>query len=310
MLIFVYTRLNDATRAEIRQQVSDFADVRFRSELPENELQAAFEQAEVVMGNVPPAWLARPPQTLQFWQLDSAGFDGYQNLRLSVPVANMGDFFAWPCAETIVAGIIGLYRHIHELAVLQYQRNWVGVPIRYKLGLLRQKRVVILGTGAIGQAVRKMLTGFDCTVKMLARTDPQADLHSVDELKAILPRTDLVINTLPGTAKGFFSAELIQAMPADGVYANIGRGSTTDESALIEALQQGRLGGAVLDVTATEPLLTDSPLWTMPNVILTQHTGGGQKAEDEGKAAQFLCNLQRFRNGDPLENQIDLSKGY
>ncbi|RIV23461.1 D-2-hydroxyacid dehydrogenase [Fibrisoma montanum] len=310
MLIFVYTRLNDTTRAAIRQQVSAFADVQFRSELPEHELESTFERADVVMGNVPPAWVARAPQTLQFWQLDSAGFDGYQNLRLSVPVANMGDFFAWPCAETIVAGIIGLYRHIHELAVLQHQRNWVGVPIRYKLGLLRRKRVVILGTGAIGQAVRTMLTGFECEVNMLARTDPRAELHSVDELKAILPQTDLVINTLPGTAKGFFSADLIRAMPADGVYANIGRGSTTDEPALIEALQQGRLGGAVLDVTATEPLPADSPLWAMPNVILTQHTGGGQQTEDEGKAAQFLRNLHRFRNGEPLENPIDLSKGY
>ena len=93
---------------------------------------------------------------------------------------------------------------------------------------------------------------------------------------AALPQTDIVINCLPGSAEGFFSADLVAAMAPDSIYASVGRCNTTDEPALIAALEAGHLGGAVLDVTAIEPLPTDNPLWALPNVLLTQHTGGSQ----------------------------------
>lgn len=310
MNLFVYTNLSETDRGQLRQQLPTDVSVTFRNELPTDEQQVAFSRAELVLGNPPAAWWEQPPVELKLWQLDSAGFDGYQQVRNDAQVANMGDYFAWPCAETIVAGILAHYRHINELAVLQSQKQWVGAPIRYTLGLLRKKRVVILGSGTIGQAVRQMLLGFDCSVRMLARTDPKADLHSVDDLKATLPDTDLVVNTLPGTAKGFFSAELIAAMQPGSVFANVGRGSTVDEPALIEALQSGHLGGAVLDVTTLEPLPTNSLLWHLPNVVLTQHTAGGQPQEDLGKIDQFLRNLIHFRNNEPLENAVELEKGY
>jgi len=99
-------------------------------------------------------------------------------------------------------------------------------------------------------------------------------------------------------------------MKPGSVFANVGRGNTVDEAALIDALQRGHMAGAVLDVTATEPLPTDSPLWTLPNVILTQHTAGGQPSEDHGKIDQFLRNLTRFQAGEPLESAVTLSRGY
>ncbi|MBD2755069.1 D-2-hydroxyacid dehydrogenase [Spirosoma validum] len=310
MQLFVNSNLNDTLKAELRQQLPANVTAIFRSELPKDDQQARFQAADIVMGNPPAAWFDQSLLNLKFWQLDSAGFDGYKNAQINAAVANMGDYFAWPCAETMVAGILAMYRRIPELALLQSRSEWVGAPIRDRTGLLRQKRVVILGTGTIGQAVRQMLTGFNCSVTMLARTDPKADLHTAEELKEVLPQTDIVVNCLPGMAAGFFSAELIGAMTASSIYANVGRGSTTDEPALISALQSGQLGGAVLDVTATEPLPTDSPLWGLPNVLLTQHTGGGQPNEDAGKLDQFLRNLPRFLAGEPLENAVELERGY
>ncbi|MCY7349109.1 MAG: D-2-hydroxyacid dehydrogenase [Cytophagaceae bacterium] len=310
MHIFIQSSLQDVHRQQLLAALANSHDLTFAQEMPENERRAAFQNAEIILGNPPVAWFDQPPIALKFWQLDSAGFDGYQHLKLSVPIANMGDWFAWPCAETIVAGIIGLYRSIHELAVLQKEAKWVGTPIRFRLDLLRHKRVLILGAGAIGQAVRKMLNGFDCDVKTLARTNPEAELHSIDELKRTLPGAQLVVNCLPGTAKGFFTEELIALMPPGSVYASVGRGSTTDEAALIAALQANRLAGAVLDVTEVEPLPVQNPLWAMPNVILTQHTGGGQRHENDGKADLFLKNLANFLANRPIENQIDLTRGY
>ena len=317
MQVFVNTSLNDTLKADLQRQLAtnpyanpELITVVFRHDLTDADQQTAFQQADFVLGNPPAAWFDLPVPKLTFWQLDSAGFDGYKHLNLRTAIANMGDYFARPCAETMVAGVLALYRCIPELAVLQHRAEWVGAPLRNQTNLLSQKRVVILGTGTIGQAVRQMLSGFNCAVQMLARTDPQADLHSPDDLRAVLPQTDVVINCLPGTAKGFFSADLIEAMQAGSLYANVGRGSTTDESALIQALQSGRLGGAVLDVTDREPLPADSPLWAMPNVLLTQHTGGGQPDEDAGKIAQFLRNLNHYQNGEPLENAVDLGRGY
>lgn len=311
MRLFVYSPLSPSARQHLQQHVPTEIALIFSHDLPKEEQQAAFQAAEVLLGNPPPAWFATMPPQLQFWQIDSSGFERYREVKVSVPVANMGDFFAWPCAETIVAGLLALYRHLPELAVLQTEKKWVGGAfVRNRAQLLRRRRVVILGAGAIALAVRQQLGGFECQVQLLARTNPLAQLHSREDLQAALPETDIVVNCLPGSANGFFSADLIAAMRPGSIYASVGRGNTTDEPALVEALQSGRLGGAVLDVTATEPLPTDSPLWTLPNVLLTQHTGGGQPLEDEGKVDVLLRNLNLFRTGQPLENRVAPSRGY
>jgi glyoxylate/hydroxypyruvate reductase A len=311
MKIFVYTALDEAARAYLHQQLFAAAEVTFSADLPTQQAQAAFESAEIVLGNPPAAWFtAGPLPQLKFWQIDSAGFERYKDVQLEVPVANMGDFFAWACAETMVAGLLALYRRLPELVLLQAKQQWVGAEVRGRQGLLRGKRVVILGAGTIGQAVREQLSGFGCAVQFLARTDPQAQLHSKEDLVAALPETDVVINCLPGSADKFFSAELVAAMRPGSIYASVGRGNTTDEPALLAALQAGQLGGAVLDVTATEPLPPGHPLWTLPHVLLTQHTGGGQPREAEGKIDQFIRNLERLRTGQPLENLVQLAEGY
>lgn len=311
MKIFVYTALDEAARQYLKQQLPADAEVTFNADLPAEQAQNTLQSADVLFGNPPPAWLtAGPLPQLKFWQIDSAGFDRYKGVRLDAPVANMGDFFAWACAETMVAGLLALYRRLPELVLLQEKQQWVGAEVRGRQGLLRGKRVVILGAGTIGQAVREQLSGFGCAVRFLARRDPQAQLHSKEELTAALPETDVVVNCLPGSADGFFSAELVAALRPDAIYASVGRGNTTDEPALIAALQAGRLGGAVLDVTATEPIPAGHPLWALPNVLLTQHTGGGQPREVEGKIDQLVRNLAHLRAGQPLENLVQLAEGY
>ncbi|AMR25769.1 hydroxyacid dehydrogenase [Hymenobacter psoromatis] len=308
MRLFVYSPLPADVRAHLHQ-VLPAATITHAADQPPG-FSADLQRATVLFGNPPREWLEQALPHLQLWQLDSAGFDRYQGLAVAAPVANMGDYFAWPCAETMVAGLLALHRALPKLVRLQAKQRWVGAPIRGRMGLLRSKRVIILGAGTIGQAVRQQLSGFGCAVRLLARTDPQAQLHSRAALAAALPTTDIVVNCLPGTAQNFFSADLIAALPPHSIYASVGRGNTTDEPALVAALQAGRLGGAVLDVTATEPLPPGHPLWALPNVLLTQHTGGGQPDEAAGKVAQLLRNLHRLQAGQPLENQVELKRGY
>ncbi|MBC3539719.1 D-2-hydroxyacid dehydrogenase [Rufibacter sediminis] len=310
MNLFVYSDLDPQSKAYLAKKLPSGIEPFIYDSASEEASKAAFTQAEVIFGNPPSSWFGTGHQNLKFWQLESAGFDQYQQLEVPAAVANMGDFFAQACAETMVAGILALYRGLPTLQRLQQEKNWQGKAVRFTLDLLSEKKAIVLGAGTIGKAVKQLLEGFGTKVKMSARQNPAAEIHSLEDLFLELPYTDLVINTLPGNAGKYVSAAFIQQMKQGSLYANVGRGNTTDEAALIKALQQGQLAGAVLDVTEVEPLPQQSPLWEMENVLLTQHTGGGQAREMERKIDRFVSNLQRFIAGKPIQNQVNLAQGY
>ncbi len=312
MNLYIHTLLNPALSASITNSFGQHHRITFRTEpsVPQSAPES-FLSADAILGNPPLAWFGdSQARNLKFWQLDSAGFDQYRQVDVNAKVANMGDWFARPCAETIVGGILALYRGLNKLAVLQKEKKWVGTPIREELGLLYRKDVVVLGAGTIGLAVRSILSGFGANPKLVARSSADADIRSREALFEVLPSTDIVINTLPGAAGKYVDEDFLKAMKKGSLYANVGRGSTTDEQALIRLLKSGDLAGAVLDVTEKEPLSPESPLWEMDNVILTQHSGGGQANEDSGKAANFIENFSRFLEGEKILFEVSLSRGY
>ncbi|CAG5071411.1 Glyoxylate/hydroxypyruvate reductase A [Dyadobacter sp. CECT 9623] len=312
MIIYCHSMLDNALRDKLTETLSQHV-INYRTEdTSEEEARAYFAQADYILGNPPGDWFNNAPENLKFWQLDSAGFDQYASipLRDNVKVANMGDWFARPCAESIVGGVLALYRGLDTLTLLKQKSEWVGSKLRTDLKLLYMQNTIVLGAGTIGQAVNAILKGLGCTTHMLARTSPDADIHSREELLDALPNADLVINTLPGTATHFVNAEFFSKMKKGSVYASVGRGSTTDENALLEVLNAGQLDGAVLDVTEIEPLPEDSPLWKLDNVILTQHTGGGHRNEHMGKVDLFLNNILAVEANSSPANEVNLLKGY
>lgn len=310
MKILVYTSLNTAQKNQLQTGINGEHHFFFKDDLTEDQLFKNLNEVAIILGNIPIKHLSYPMQNLKFWQLDSAGFDQYQHIDLAIPVANMGAFYAKRCAETIVGGLIAFYRGIPTLVRLQTEKKWLGAKIRQELHSIAGKNIVILGAGAIGLAARDMLAGFGCSISLVARKNPAASIHSFEELLTILPQTDAVINTLPGSAENYVNETFINAMKAESVYANVGRGNTTDENALTEALSTGKIGGAILDVTAIEPLPTESKLWEMEQVILTQHSGGGDQYELQGKVNHFIKNVNKFILGEEPEDLIDLKKGY
>lgn len=312
MTIYCHSRFDETLRAKLVEALSTDHEIHFGSEISDDEAKSIFSNADYILGNPPVEWFSQPLSNLKFWQLDSAGFDQYSFVQLNenVKVANMGDWFARPCAESIVGGVLALYRGLDTLTILKQKTEWVGVNLRPLLRILYRQNVVILGAGTIGKSVNTILVGFGCNTSMMARTDPEATIHSQEELLAKLPETDLVINTLPGTATHFVNAGILAAMKPGSVYASVGRGSTTDENALIEALNSKHLDGAVLDVTEIEPLPADNPLWKMENVILTQHTGGGHRNEHLGKVDLFLNNVFALENGSNIMDSVTLARGY
>lgn len=310
MKILVYTKLDATAQKQLTAGIKRVEKIDFACNLTETETLKILSEADVVIGNAPINHWSNTHHNVKFWQLDSAGFDQYQTLNLSFPIANMGNYYARNCAETIVTGLFSFYRGIHTLVNLQSEKKWVGSKIRKELQSIAGKNIIVLGAGAIALFAKEMLLGFGCKVKLTARKNPNADIFNKEDLFKALAQTDAVINTLPGSADKFVDAQFIEAMKQGSVYANVGRGNTTDENELIRAIEIGKLAGAVLDVTEKEPLPSDSKLWRMPQVILTQHSAGGDENEIPGKVKHFIKNVNRFLAGEQPSDLVELSKGY
>jgi glyoxylate/hydroxypyruvate reductase len=285
----------------------------FKSEMPEEEVRInALQKADIIFGNPKPTLLSYATQ-LKWFQLGSAGFEYYREVKTTALVTNMQDFFSAPCAETMMAGILALYRGMVRLVDLKTEKHWVGHSIRPDLFLLSHKKVLILGAGNIGKSLAKMLKGFDCPIHFYARKKRKGVVNTSKAVEALIPNMDIIIGCLPGTTEtiGFFTPKMLALMKPTALFCNVGRGNlVADEMALVEALKQRKIGGAVLDVTLNEPIPSNHPLWDCPNTILSQHSGGGDAYELSGMVSVFLQNLERFKKEQPLSNLVELGRGY
>jgi phosphoglycerate dehydrogenase-like enzyme len=217
---------------------------------------------------------------------------------------------AQPLTEFVLMVML-MHARRHDLMVAgQRTRQWA----RFAGSDLRDRTVVIVGLGAIGTEVARICTALGMRVVGVGRTDavPKAAAphlaayRSFDQLEATLPEAEYFVLVAPHTAqtRGMLDAGRLARLPAGAVLVNIGRGALVDEPALIAALQSGHLAAAGLDVFATEPLPQDSPLWDMPNVLVSPHSAGTSDRENARLVDLFLDNLARFRAGTPLRNVV------
>lgn len=313
MIIYVDTPFNKDHRNSLKAALNGYTII-FKSDLVGEAAELdAISKADIIFGNPRPAEFLQKAQHLKWLQLYSTGFEYYRMLQLDAIVTNMQDYYSEPCAETAVAGIIAIYRGTHKFAVLKNEKKWVGYTIRSQLNVLGNKRVLIFGAGNIAKRVAKILTGFDCKVTFFARTKDIEVVNTIAEVESLIPAVDIIINCLPGTmeTRGLFTTSMLHLMKSTAIFCNVGRGNVVaDEDALVQALIKNEIGGAVLDVTDKEPLPEDHPFWNCPNTILSQHSGGGDAGEYDGLLDFFLQNLERYKSGKPLMNQVQLGKGY
>jgi glyoxylate/hydroxypyruvate reductase len=305
MKIYIQTKFQDPENQAFKYALTPKYEIIFGNGDSSEANKVKFLDSEICFGNPPLQWLEET-NTLKWLQLNTTGIDQYLGLKdFDFQFTNLKGYFGLSVAETTVAGILGVYRKIDELARLQTLKKWVGTPIRENLYLLSKKKVLVLGSGAIAQKIKQLLSGFECETTLL-------DSKTVSQIADYLPFTDILISTLPETTetKGLISKEYLEMLNSTALFVNVGRGTNVDEQALIEILQAKRIMGAVLDVTEVEPIPTESPLWEMENVLLTQHSSGGWIEESSGKVKFFLENLGRFEKGEELLNKVDLGKGY
>ena len=287
---------------------------------PDGEVTEPLEGADVLFlrwGLSPEATrrlLARVPN-LRWIHTISAGVDHllFPELRESDAIlTNASGVFNIPIAETVMAYILAVVKRLPEFWAHQREHRWEKLPLRELRGLT----VGIVGLGDIGAEVARLCRAFGMRVLGLRRRPAPSDLADEvlppDRLQDLLARSDFVVIAVPLTAetRGMIGRAELAAMKPDAWLVNISRGAIVDEEALIEALRAGRIGGACLDVFAEEPLPPESPLWDMPNVIITPHNSWSSPHIEEREIALFLENLRRYVAGEPLLNVVDKQAGY
>jgi D-2-hydroxyacid dehydrogenase (NADP+) len=288
----------------------------------------AVRGAEVYLGyGVPPelfeAATAPPEGRLRWVHSGSAGVGGalHPEMRASdVVLTNSAGIHAEPIADTVLAMLLHFARGLDWAAAQQRERRWsqdpflaAGAPVRE----LSESTLGIVGLGGIGRAVARRGVALGMRVVATRRRSAEG-LDGVevfagdDALERILPISDFLVVAAPMTddTRGMIGARELSRLPSHAVVVNVARGGIVDEEALVAALRDGRLRGAGLDVFAREPLPEDSPLWTMPNVLVTPHVSGVTHRFWRRETELIVENVRRWLDGRPLLNIVDKQAGY
>lgn len=179
-------------------------------------------------------------------------------------------------------------------------------------GRLAGQRAAVAGTGSIGRAIAAGLSSLGVRVEIVGRPGQARTARGSDRLAEVARDADILVLALPLTAEttGLVDSAVLDALGPAGFLVNVGRGRSVVESDLAEALRTGAIAGAALDVFEAEPLPASSPLWTLPNVLVSPHMSGDYVGFEADMMRIFADNLNRWRAGDPLRNVVDLNRGY
>ncbi|WP_416403240.1 D-2-hydroxyacid dehydrogenase [Arthrobacter sp. LFS091] len=287
----------------------------------EERYWAMLNKAQVLYGfpNESPAGLAKVAQSnphLQWIHAMAAGAGGAvkasgldtEALR-KFKVTTSAGVHALPLAEFSAFGILNGFKRSAEMGRDQAARIWP--ELRTPTKLVNGSTLVITGLGEIGMETARIARALGMRVSGTKRNVEAIEgidkVTTNDDLASLVSGADAVVNTLPGTpyTEKLFNREIFSAMKPGAVFVNVGRGTVVDEEALHEALENGQVSYACLDVFAVEPLPQDSPLWNHPQVLVSPHTSALSEAENRLIAERFCSNLRTFLDGGELPHLVD-----
>ncbi|MGH9103950.1 MAG: D-2-hydroxyacid dehydrogenase [Acidimicrobiales bacterium] len=283
--------------------------------------EAARVEAVWRRGRVDRSWVARAVETipaLRWVHSDFAGVDGYplsELQRREILLTNGVGNFSRPMAEWVTLAVLAAAKRFPEVVRRSDAGRWSPAGTSEEL---QGKVALLLGLGSVNASAAELLSALGVEVRALVRRDRPGGCPGVSRLlvgdawRDHLADTDYLVLGLPLTAEttGIVGREALGALKAGAWLVNVARGPLVDEEALLDALESGRLGGAVLDVFAEEPLPAGHPLWGRPNVVVVpHHTWSSPRAA--ANAEELFCHLVRaWTAGEEMSNVVDLTAGY
>ncbi|WP_323743156.1 D-2-hydroxyacid dehydrogenase [Curtobacterium sp. VKM Ac-2887] len=216
-------------------------------------------------------------------------------------------------AEFALLGVLAGAKGLPRLAVDQRARRW---PERWVMQPVVGGTVLVLGLGGIGSEVARLCSAVGMRVVGASRSGHPVEhvdeVVAIDALASVLPGVDAVVSTLPGTVatERLLDEAFFSGLRPGATFVNVGRGTVVDESALVSALDDGRIGFAALDVVAVEPLPGSSPLWDSERVLISPHTAALTESEEERIVRLFADNARRLLDDEPLRNVVDTVEFY
>jgi phosphoglycerate dehydrogenase-like enzyme len=324
-----------ATRVRM-ESVSSRLQIEHRDPGDQASVDSIIDPAvQAIIGYRVPTDLSRTP-SLRWIQLVSAGVD---HLLKNPPwargliVTNARGVFAVQMAEYVMSGLLQAYQNVNLRRQYQAARSWPSNAATSPLmgRLLRGRTMVIVGYGGVGREVARMANAFGMRVIAVKRRpevrfddsfrlpetgDPKGtipdEILGPEDLEVAAARADALVITLPLTSQTveLIGQRVFAALPPHAWLVNVARGKIVDQDALITALREQRLAGAILDVFREQPLPQESPLWDMPNVIIAPHIAGGGGDGWAIFAELVIENLRRYVTGGALLNLVDGRREY
>jgi phosphoglycerate dehydrogenase-like enzyme len=305
----------------LSKHASDYAQLVEAAVLPDLEIRAGVDLRSVPSPDSYDIALGEPSlirealprlAALRWVQSTWAGVEPLldRSLRRDYILTNARGVFGPLMSEYVFGYLLAHERRIFEKKSAQDAGRWDPAPP----GSLRRKQIGLLGVGSIGAALARTAKHFGMRVKGYTRASegcPDVDVYfHGDDRAAFAADLDYLVSIVPNTTSTvhLVDAALLAALPAHALFVNPGRGNVVDEAALADALQRGRLAGAVLDVFHQEPLPSDHVFWRTPNVLITSHTAALSVPGDI--APVFIDNYRRLIAGQTLRYQVDFEAGY
>lgn len=315
MKILVAMKTSEHHREQLKKSAAG-AELRFvpAAQVTEDDLA----DVEAVLGNVPTELLPAAKK-LRWLQLNTAGADAYCKAGIlpeDVVLTNATGAYGLALSEHLLAQLLAMMKKLYPYYDNQREGIWRDEG---QVTSIEEATVLILGIGDIGRAFARRVKALGAYVIGVRRREGAKpvgidEIGTMDHLDSLLARADVIVSVLPGTAAttGLFNKERFAAMKKGAYFLNIGRGNAVVTDDLMEAMKEGRLAGAALDVTDPEPLPGEHPLWHAPNVYITPHISGDDHlSATQDKIVQIAArNLAAFLQGAPLENLVSRETGY
>ena len=291
----------------------DFADLDLIACDNVEDAKKYVEDCNIILGEpVLIAPILEAAKKLQWIQSAWAGTDALVSSSqwTDYVLTGVKGVFGSQISEYVFAYILALERNVFEVYENQKNRVWKNIPYEG----LDERLIGVCGLGSIGRHVAKMAGNFGMKVWGYKRTYEEMTevdrVFSETDFQEFLANPDYIVITLPNTPKTFhlFDYNAFLTMKNSAVLINVGRGSVVNENSLIQALEEKLIGGSILDVFEKEPLPEETPLWSMPNVIITPHNSATSFPKDIIKI--FSENYRRFVEKRPFQHVIEFSRGY